>query len=191
MPKLLNNSFPDVYMSSFACLNDVRGSFSEILNLKRELDEEFPDGIRQVSQSTSSKKTIRGIHLQTGPVMGKAIRVLRGSIFLVNVDLRPLSETFGYWNSYFLHAEDNAFCYAPGYYGRAFYALEDDTVVEYFHSASYDPATSYTIAWNDPDIGVYWPNFYPTLSDPDKKGLSLADWKNHPSAQALNGYGSY
>ncbi len=127
------------------------------------IDEDFD----QDNHSFSSKGVLRGIHLQTGSsAQGKLVRVVKGAVWDVAVDLRPDSTTFGKWFGIELSEQNNKMFYVPPGFGHGFVTLEDNTHFQYKCTAEYDPNADSGIIWNDEDIDIQWP-----LSE----GLSLSD----------------
>lgn len=133
----------------------------------------------QDNQSVSTHaNTLRGIHLQLAPFeQGKLVRVLRGSILDVIVDLRPGSESHGEHESIELQAGSGEQLWVPRGFGHGFCTLEPDTEVFYKVDNTYNPAAERTLAWDDPTLGIEWPVDHggPVLSDKDAVGLSFAE----------------
>lgn len=161
---------------------DDRGGFVELVNMSR-MSEYFPNGVRQISQSFSHRDVVRGLHFQIG--MAKMMRVLRGSIWLTNVDIDPSSSSFGQHFDTILTEDNQRVCFATDFIARGFCALEENTIVEYYHSDTYKETSArnhqlaFTIAWNDPDLKLCWPTSHPILSEKDKKGWSLQEWRDY------------
>jgi len=150
---------------------DARGAFVEVWQQGRYAAAGIPDVFVQDNQSTSARGTIRGLHLQTG--QSKLVRVARGRVFDVAVDLRAGSPTFGQWTSVTLDAEHHHQLYLPAGFAHGIQALTDADVV-YKVSAAYDPARETRVAWDDPDIGVAWPLPPGPLSAADASAPTLA-----------------
>lgn len=153
---------------------DVWGEFQELYN-KNSFDEySIPFNVAQISRSRSIRHVFRGLHLQVG--MDKIMRVTRGAAFTYNVDMRPDSPTFCKSVRIWAEEGDNQLIYAPWWVARGFVAMEPNTEIEYFQSATFDPKTSYTIQYNDSHFKFKLPVRDPILSDKDKKGLSVEEW---------------
>lgn len=131
----------------------------------------------QDNHSRSQKGVLRGLHFQNPGPQGKLVRVTRGAVFDVAVDLRRSSPQFGKWVGVELSAENKRMFWVPEGFAHGFLTLEDDTDFLYKCTAPYAPQSEYTLAWDDPDVGVEWPviDLAPLISDKDAAGLALAD----------------
>lgn len=157
---------------------DDRGFFSEVWNRARFAEAGIPTQFVQDNVSLSrTKGVLRGLHFQTPPAaQAKLVRVSRGSIFDVGVDIRPSSPTFGRWAGVVLSAEKWNQLYVPEGFAHGFVTLEDETEVTYKVSAAYSPEHDRSIRFNDPAIGIDWPlDGEPVLSDKDAAAPLLAD----------------
>jgi dTDP-4-dehydrorhamnose 3,5-epimerase len=157
---------------------DDRGFFSEVWNHARFAEAGIPTQFVQDNVSLSrTKGVLRGLHFQAPPVaQAKLVRVSRGSIFDVGVDIRRSSPTFGRWAGVVLSAEKWNQLYVPEGFAHGFVTLEDDTEVTYKVSAAYCPEHDRSIRFDDPAIGIDWPlDGEPVLSDKDAKAPLLAD----------------
>lgn len=155
---------------------DNRGSFAVTFEVDAAAELGIPGHFVQDNLSLSCEaETIRGIHLQLPPhAQGKLVRVQRGSIADVVVDLRAGSPTFGQHELIELTAESGEQVWIPPGFGHAFCTLQPDTEVFYKVDAPYAPAAERTLAWNDPSLSVVWPlSGDPVLSDKDAAGLSF------------------
>jgi dTDP-4-dehydrorhamnose 3,5-epimerase len=126
--------------------------------------------LAQASFSFSARKgTLRGLHFQTVPHMeDKLIRCVRGAILDVLVDVRPESPTFGQWIGVELSDSNNRQLYAPRGFAHGFQTLTDDCIVAYQIAQFYEPSASYGVRWDDPDIGVDWPEAPTEMSAKDR-----------------------
>jgi len=138
---------------------DARGTFTETYNRNRFSEHGIPLEFVQDNQSSSvGAGTIRGLHFQRAPVaQHKLIRVLRGSIFDVAVDLRRSSPTYGKWVAERLSARNGKQVFVPIGFAHGFCTLEPDTHVLYKVSDYYSPVNEMGIAWDDPDLAIDWP----------------------------------
>lgn len=111
----------------------------------------------QDNHARSSKGVLRGIHFQVRQPQAKLVRVVRGSIFDVAVDLRPGSPTFGRWHGVELSERNRLMFFVPEGFGHGYLALEDCTEVLYSCSSYYAPEYDRGLRWDDPEVGVAWP----------------------------------
>ena len=156
---------------------DQRGFFVETYHAERYRDAGIPDTFMQDNHSRSSHGTLRGLHAQLTHPQAKLVRAIEGSILDVVVDIRPKSATFGRWLSVELSAENFRQIYVPIGFAHGFCVLSDTAQVEYKCSDIYDPTHELCLLWNDPAVGVVWPTEEPTLSEKDRAGKPLAEWR--------------
>lgn len=155
---------------------DDRGEFSVLWNddeMKRHgVNEKFT----QENFSVSRKNVLRGIHYQTGPYsQGKLVRVVRGEVYDVAVDLRPTSKTYGKWHSEVLSDRNKYMLWIPPGFGHGFLVLSDVAEFSYKCSGFYNKKFERTLSWNDPTVNISWPldEFSsPILSEKDSVGIS-------------------
>lgn len=124
-----------------------------------------------------SRGVLRGLHFQTPPsAQAKLVRVTRGEVYDVVVDLRAGSPTFGRWHAEVLSAENFTQLFIPAGFAHAYLTLTGDTEFQYKVDAPYDPERDAGILWNDPDLGIPWPVADPVLSGKDRALPRLADF---------------
>jgi dTDP-4-dehydrorhamnose 3,5-epimerase len=154
-----NLSLPDVKLIMPKLHHDDRGYVTEIAHDKQLNEIGLPLRLVQENQSMSLRKnTVRGLHAQKPPyAQAKLVRVLRGKIFDVAVDVRPDSPTFGQYTSAELNADDVVQMFIPVGFLHGFCTLEDNTVVLYKMSDFYAPGNEVGALWNDPDLKINWP----------------------------------
>ena len=155
---------------------DNRGFFFETFSKQRYLEEarialEFV----QDNHSRSAKGVLRGLHFQKTKPQGKLVRVVRGCVFDVAVDLRPKSVTFGQWISVELSEQNKKQLWVPPGFAHGFTALSNDTELEYKCTAYYDPEDEDSILWSDPQLSIPWPVTKPILSAKDADAGLLKD----------------
>lgn len=159
---------------------DNRGWFSEVYKRPEHADAGIAIDWMQDNQSFSATAgTVRGLHFQVPPVaQDKLVRVLRGAIFDVAVDLRRGSPTYGKWVGRELTAEAGNQLLVPIGFAHCFMTLVPDTEVMYKVSAPWSSGHERAIRWNDPDLAIAWPDpgVEPTLSDKDMVAPSFADF---------------
>ena len=160
-------------------IEDERGYFSEVFRLNTFTSQVPGIEFVQDNESLSARPgTIRGIHFQSHPVgQGKLVRCLAGKLLDVAVDLRADSPSYGRWISVILSPEQNNQLWVPVGFGHAFCTLEPNTVVTYRVTNYYSPEHDKGVAWDDPDIGIEWPQVADpeTLSVKDRKQPRLAE----------------
>lgn len=136
---------------------DSRGYFMETYN-QRDMEEA---GLNmkfvQDNQSMSTKGVLRGLHRQINYPQGKLVRVVRGAVYDVAVDLREGSKTYGQWYGVELSAENKKQFYIPEGFAHGFLVLSDEAEFCYKVTDFYHPGDELGIMWNDPDIGIEWP----------------------------------
>ena len=174
MPRIIATSLPDVLVIEPDVYKDVRGFFLETYHAAKYAARGITLPFVQDNHSRSAEGTLRGIHLQTAPPQGKLIRVIRGAVLDVAVDLRIGSATFGRWMSTELSEANFRQLYVPPGFGHAFYVTSGPADVEYKVTALYEPAGEIGVIWNDPELAIAWPHAEPILSDRDSKLPLLA-----------------
>lgn len=171
-------AIPDVIEIIPAKRGDARGFFSEVYKRSALAEQGLEIDWVQDNQSLSAQVgTVRGLHYQTLPVaQDKLVRVLRGAIFDVAVDLRRSSATYGQWVGVELSADRWNQLLVPIGFAHGFMTLTPDTEVFYKVSAPWSAQHEGALLWNDPDIGIDWPNVgvEPTLSDKDRVAPAFA-----------------
>ncbi len=173
--KFLPTDLPEVIVVEPDVFRDDRGFFLETYHAQKYADGGIPGPFVQDNHSRSVRGTLRGLHAQERRPQGKLIRVLQGEIFDVAVDIRRGSPRFARWISVTLSAENFRQCYVPPGFAHGFVVVSEVAEVEYKCTDLYDPAGELRILWNDPDIGVRWPNPSPLLSPKDAGGRRLAE----------------
>jgi dTDP-4-dehydrorhamnose 3,5-epimerase len=158
---------------------DERGFFSEVWNAETWREAGLELAFVQDNHSLSrARGVLRGLHFQAPPfAQQKLVRVTRGAVFDVAVDIRTASPTFGRWVSVVLSADEWNQVLVPAGFAHGFLTLEPDTEVQYKVTAPYSQAHDRAIRWNDPAIGISWPlaESELTLSDKDRAAPVLAD----------------
>ena len=119
--------------------------------------------------------TLRGMHWQAAPhEETKIVRVTRGALYDVVVDVRPDSPTFGQWQGFELSADNRRALYIGAGFAHGFQTLADDTEIFYQMGAFYQPQSARALRWDDPEVGIRWPVAPPILSERDQQHPSLA-----------------
>ena len=160
-------------------IEDERGYFSEIFRLNAFAERVPRCEFVQDNQSLSVRSgTVRGLHFQSRPAaQGKLVRCLAGRLLDAIVDLRRGSPTFGRWLSVVLSPTENNQLWVPVGFGHGFCTLEPNTIISYRVTNYYSPEHDKGVAWDDPDIGIDWPDMADpdTLSGKDRQQPSLAE----------------
>ena len=156
---------------------DHRGFFLESYTQAKFAQGGIAVPFVQDNHSCSTQKgVLRGLHFQRPPcAQSKLIRVIRGAIYDVAVDLRKSSPTFGKWRAFELSAENFLMLFVPAGFAHGFCTLAENTEVQYKVDSLYAPAHDSGIRWNDPDLAIEWPVGEPVLS---KKDAELPFLKN-------------
>lgn len=155
---------------------DARGFFLETFEKKRyqemlDIDLDFV----QDNHSRSSRGVLRGLHFQKVNPQGKLVRVVRGEVFDVVVDIRTYSPTYGAWEGVTLSEENKLQFWLPPGLAHGFVVLSDTADFEYKCTDYYNPAEEGCLLWNDPAVGIEWPIANPLLSEKDKLGNLLKE----------------
>ncbi len=177
--KVISTSIPDVLIIEPKVFGDSRGFFFESFNQKnfsREtgLDVEFV----QDNHSRSAKGVLRGLHYQIRQPQGKLVRVVRGAVFDVSVDIRKSSPTFGRWIGVELSEDNYRQLWVPPGFAHGFYVLSESADFLYKTTDYYIPDFERSLLWNDPGIGISWPIEAGTqliISAKDTNAARLAD----------------
>jgi dTDP-4-dehydrorhamnose 3,5-epimerase len=154
---------------------DERGFFMETFRADAWAAHGVPTQFVQDNHSRSRRGTIRGIHFQTHPGQGKLVRVARGSVLDVVVDLRRGSPTFGRWEGFELDDERGHQLYVPVGFGHGFCVTSEIADFVYKCTAYYDAATESGFRFDDPDVGIEWPDVELLYSERDRTAPRLAE----------------
>ncbi len=175
--KLIETAIPGPLIIEPKVFGDERGFFMETWNAAAFAAAGLDLTFVQDNHSRSQKGVLRGLHFQNPGPQGKLVRVTQGAVFDVAVDLRQSSPHFGRWVGVALSAENRRMFWVPEGFAHGFLTLEYDTDFLYKCTAPYAPASEYTLAWDDPAVGIDWPavGCDPVISDKDARGLALAD----------------
>ena len=167
-----------LYVIEPTVFKDERGYFVETYN-QNDMKEAGLDMVFvQDNQSMSTRGVLRGLHFQKQFPQGKLVRVVRGKVFDVAVDLRSDSKTYGKWFGVELSAENMKQFYIPEGFAHGFLVLSDEAEFYYKCTDFYHPGDEGGLAWNDPEIGVGWPleeGVDLIISEKDQKWKGLKD----------------
>ena len=176
--KVTPTAIPDVLVIEPRVFGDARGFFFESFNQKAfneatGLDLDFV----QDNHSRSARGVLRGLHYQVQQAQGKLVRVVRGAVFDVAVDIRKGSPTFGQWVGTELSEDNHRQFWVPAGFAHGFLVLSASADFLYKTTDYYAPAHERCIAWDDPAIGIRWPDIGmpPQLSAKDQQGRRLSE----------------
>lgn len=169
-----------LYVVETKVFGDERGYFMETYHQQDFEAAGIRECFVQHNQSMSKKNVLRGLHFQIKHPQGKLVRVLKGEIFDVAVDLRGGSPTYGEWFGIVLSEENKKMFYLPPGFAHGFLVLSEEAVFSYLCTDFYHPEDEGGILWNDPALGIKWPleeGIEPILSEKDKIYPSFKDSK--------------
>ena len=167
-----------LYVIEPTVFKDERGYFVETYNQNDMKEAGLDMAFVQDNQSMSTRGVLRGLHFQKQFPQGKLVRVVRGKVFDVAVDLRSDSKTYGKWFGVELSAENMKQFYIPEGFAHGFLVLSDEAEFCYKCTDFYHPGDEGGLAWNDPEIGVEWPleeGVDLIISEKDQKWKGLKD----------------
>ncbi len=172
-----DTAIPDVKLIEPKVFGDERGFFMESWNQSAFEAGGITARFVQDNHSRSARGVLRGLHYQMGPAQGKLVRVARGGVYDVAVDMRASSPTLGQWVGYELSAKNHRMLWIPQGFAHGFVTLEDETDFLYKCTDLYAPASEHCLAWDDTTVAVDWPlgGMTPTVSAKDNVGKSFAD----------------
>lgn len=167
----------DVMLLTPKIFNDERGFFMESFRHDDFVKHCGNHHFVQDNHSGSGKNILRGLHYQLQRPQGKLVRVTRGEVFDVAVDMRRTSATFGQWVGEYLSESNKRMMWIPPGFAHGFYVTGDMAELQYKCTDYYVPSDEYTLCWNDPTVAVQWPLnvMAPQLSAKDAKGRLFAN----------------
>jgi len=166
--KAIPTELPGVIIIEPRVFSDTRGFFFESYHAARYAEAGITVTFVQDNHSSSAKNTIRGLHYQLRRPQAKLMRVIRGSVLDVAVDIRRGSPMFGRWLGVELSAENRRQLFVPAGFGHGFCATSDVAELEYKCSDVYVADDQHGVLWSDPTIAIKWPVRDPILSDADR-----------------------
>lgn len=174
--KVTPTAIAEVLIIEPRVFGDARGFFYESFN-QRAFNEATGTSHQfvQDNHSRSARGVLRGLHYQVQKPQGKLVRVVRGAVFDVAVDIRKSSATFGRWVGVELSEDNQRQLWVPPGFAHGFVVLSESADFLYKTTDYYAPEHERCIAWNDPAIGIGWPLMKPTLSAKDLQGYALSD----------------
>lgn len=174
--KVTNCEIEGLYVIEPSVFQDKRGYFMEVYNQTEFKEVGLDMTFVQDNESMSVKGVLRGLHFQKQFPQGKLVRVLKGSVYDVAVDIRPNSKTYGKWFGVELTEENKKQFYISEGFAHGFLVLSDEAIFSYKCTDFYHPEDEGGLLWNDSDIGIQWPissDMELIISDKDKlwKGI--------------------
>lgn len=176
--EFIPTKFKDAWLLKPKVFQDDRGFFLESYS-KKIFEEQgiMIDFVQDNHSMSASKGVLRGIHFQNSPyAQSKLVRVTKGSVYDVIVDLRKNSSTYGQWEGFTLSSDSFQMLFIPKGFGHAFCTLEDNTEFQYKVDEFYAPEADSGIVWNDPTLNIDWPVKDPILSGKDKLLQKFSDF---------------
>jgi dTDP-4-dehydrorhamnose 3,5-epimerase len=176
----------DVIVLGTEVFEDERGFFTESFRADYFAALGLPTEYPQDSHTRSRAGVIRGLHFQHSPPMGKVTRVTSGSAFFVALDIRKESATFGKWAGLEVSAENKKQMWIPPGFAFGYCVLRDCTEVLYKCTSVYDPKAEGIIRFDDPALGIQWPNGHKWIvSQKDQNAPTLREWLESPISGTL------
>ena len=174
--KVIETSIRGCVIIEPTVFGDERGFFLETFHAARYAESAGIDlPFVQDNHSRSSKGVLRGLHFQKTKPQGKLVRVVRGEVYDVAVDIRANSKTFGKWEAVILSEHNKLQFWVPPGFAHGFVVLSDIADFEYKCTDFYDSTDEGSILWSDPDLGIQWPVQNPIVSSKDAVAKQLAD----------------
>jgi len=143
----------------------------------------IPSTFKQAIQTSSKRGVVRGLHFQWDPPMGKFVRCIHGAILDVVVDVRLGSPTVGDHAAVELSGRNHRIIWVPPGFAHGTFALEEGSIVLYECTAAHGPGREGGILWDDPSLGITWPDIPPIVSQKDKEAPTLERWLADPRSQ--------
>jgi len=176
--KIIPTPFSDLLIIEPSIFKDDRGYFFESYH-KKKLSSLIKTTFVQDNESCSEKNVLRGLHFQMPPhAQAKLIRVIKGAIIDVAVDLRKASKTFGQYFKIELNQDNKKQLFIPAGFAHGFLTLKQNTIISYKCSEFYKPKSEGSLLWNDKTININWPVENPIVSEKDKNGIIFSNFNS-------------
>ncbi|GMQ47882.1 dTDP-4-dehydrorhamnose 3,5-epimerase [Vibrio sp. 10N] len=176
--KIIDTAIPDVKIIEPQVFGDERGFFMETFRTTTFNEQCAERDFVQENHSKSSQGILRGLHYQTENTQGKLVRVVKGEVFDVAVDMRKDSPTFGQWVGVYLSEQNKKQLWVPEGFAHGFYVTSEEAEFVYKCTDFYNPNAEVSIKWDDPSLDIKWPlvdNLPPSLSAKDETGLKFTE----------------
>lgn len=175
--EFIETPLKDLYVIKPKVFEDSRGHFFESFTAKSFVEKNINVNFIQDNQSLSQKGVLRGLHFQAPPYsQGKLVRVIKGAVLDVALDIRKHSKTYGQHYSIELSEENKTMLWVPEGFAHGFSTLEDNTIFAYKCTNYYSKDSEGCILWNDSSLGINWRVENPTTSEKDKLGLPFTEF---------------
>jgi dTDP-4-dehydrorhamnose 3,5-epimerase len=181
--KVTPADIPDILVIEPELHGDIRGHFMETWHAARYEAAGIGHAFVQDNQSRSVGGTLRGLHYQLVRPQGKLVRVVRGEVFDVAVDMRRSSPSFGRWTGVVLSAENRRQLWVPPGFAHGFYVTSESADLVYKCTDYYSAEDERTLRWDDPDVAIAWPVAHgrvPLVSSRDAAGLGFGEAPTYP-----------
>jgi dTDP-4-dehydrorhamnose 3,5-epimerase len=177
--QIIKTKIPDLLIIKPDVFEDDRGYFFESYNREKFVQAGIDYKFVQDNESKSQKGVLRGLHFQNPPyAQGKLVRVMKGAVLDVAVDIRKNSPTYGKWASIELSESNKMMYWIPPGFAHGFVTLEDNTVFFYKCTNVYNKQSEGSIRWNDPALNIDWKTKNPILSEKDKITPSFKNFES-------------
>lgn len=174
--QVIPTDFEGLFIVQPKCFEDARGYFFESYNENEFKKSGLNLNFVQDNQSLSQKGVLRGMHFQNPPhAQGKLVRVIKGAVLDVVIDIRKKSTTFGKSFAIELNEQNKTMLYIPEGFAHGFLTLEDNTIFFYKCTNFYNKASEDCILWNDPALNINWGISNPLVSEKDSLAKPLSE----------------
>ncbi len=175
--EFIETTIKDLFIIKPKVFEDSRGHFFESFTTKSFSEKNIDADFVQDNQSLSQKGVLRGLHFQAPPYgQGKLVRVIKGAVLDVALDIRKKSATYGQHFTIELNEENKTMLWIPEGFAHGFSTLADNTIFAYKCTNYYFKDSEGCISWNDNSLGINWNIENPTISEKDMQGLSFAEF---------------
>jgi dTDP-4-dehydrorhamnose 3,5-epimerase len=184
--KVVATDHPEVLLVEPAVFHDTRGLFKEMFHAEKYQASGLPGAFVQDNLSRSTQGVLRGLHYQLNQPQGKLVSVVAGEVLDVAVDIRKGSPHFGQWVGVVLSGDNHRQLYIPPGFAHGFCVISESADFLYKCTDFYAPGDEYGIIWNDPDVGIEWPQMDFLLSGSDSTLPRLCDSEYLPAYQPVD-----